>query len=299
MSGIEILRAIQSLHTPLLDQIMGLITDLHHEYVYVAFLPLVYWFYDKRFGRYLFAVFALGFWSNEVLKVIFNTARPDPSQVKVLYPASGPGPAFPSGHSQTPLVFWGALALHIQRRWFTWLAGILVFLIGFSRLYAGLHWPLDVLGGWALGLLVLLGLERSRSFWAGEYQSLAQRLIWAALIPAAGLGVAALVSHRGIAPNVWLVAGVYAGLMTGSTLEEQFVGFDPRRGSPAIQVVKLLVGLALVLAAKEGLKPLLPDADWADMLRYALVALTGTLLAPWLFHRFLARPPIHSRTVRG
>ena len=68
---------------------------------------------------------------------------------------TGGGYAFPSGHSQTPLVFWGAIADHVRRRGSPGSAGILVFLIGFSRLYIGVHWPLDVIGGWAIGLVVL------------------------------------------------------------------------------------------------------------------------------------------------
>jgi len=289
MSGVEILQAIQSIQSPLLDRLLGLITNLHHEAVYILILPLIYWLYDKRFGRYMFSVFVIGFWSNDLLKEVFRTPRPDPAQVRVILAETGGGYAFPSGHAQTPLVFWGAIADHVRRRWFSWTAGILVFLIGFSRLYIGVHWPLDVIGGWAIGLVVLWLMVRSRRFWTGEGQSLGLQALLAFLLPGAALGLLALLGP--VDEIAWMVMGTWSGLLLGSALEEQWVRFDPRAGTPLQHLLKIIVGIVLVLAAKEGLKLVLPDSGVGDMVRYGLVAFTATLVAPWLFARFIARPP--------
>ncbi|MFB5082940.1 hypothetical protein H9Q17_02085, partial [Symbiobacterium thermophilum] len=97
MSGVEILQAIQTIQSPLLDRVLGLITNLHHEAVNILVLPLIYWLYDKRFGRYMFSVFVIGFWSNDFLKEVFRTPRPDPAQVRVILAETGGGYAFPSG----------------------------------------------------------------------------------------------------------------------------------------------------------------------------------------------------------
>lgn len=289
MSGVEILQAIQTIQSPLLDRIFGFITNLHHETVYILILPLIYWLYDKRFGRYMFSVFVIGFWSNGVLKEVFRTPRPDPSQVRVILAETGGGYAFPSGHSQTPLVFWGAIAHHLQRRWFTWFVVVLVFLIGFSRLYIGVHWPLDVIGGWAIGLVVLYLLVRSRAFWTGERQGLALRVLLSFLLPGAALGILALFGP--VDAIAWVIVGAYGGLLLGSAVEEEWVRFDPRAGTPIQHLLKIAVGLVLVLAVKEGMKLVLPDSGVGDMVRYWLVALTATLVAPWVFKRFIARPP--------
>lgn len=299
VSGVEILRAIQSIQAPFWDAVFGAITNLHHEMIYILVLPLIYWLYDKRFGRYLFTVFAIGFWSNDLLKEVFKTARPDPSQVRVILAETGGGYSFPSGHSQTPLVFWGAIALHVQRRWFTWLVGIMLFLIGLSRLYIGVHWPLDVLGGWVIGLLVLAALNASRSFWRGEHQGLLFKLSLSVLIPALALTLSGMLSGGEVASLTWVIAGAYGGLLAGSALEEAFVGFNPRTGGPAAQVLKLVVGLAMVLAVKEGLKLILPDSGLGDMIRYWLVAVAATLAAPWVFHRFIASPPSSAPIARA
>lgn len=300
MNGVEIIRAIQSIHTPLLDSLFGFITNLHHEMIYILVLPMLFWLYDKRVARYMFSVFALGFWTNDVLKSIFVASRPDPAEVRVLFAETTHGKAgFPSGHSQTPLIFWGALALQLNRRWFWWVAGVLVFLIGFSRLYLGLHWPYDVLGGWAIGVACLVGLHLTRPFWAGDRQSLPVRLFWAVALPVAALGVTALVSPHGLDELTMTMVGAYTGLLAGSALEEALVGFDPRRGTVLSQALKVLVGLVLVLAVKEGFKFILPDVPVGTMLRYFLVAVTATLVAPWLFHRFITATPAGTAITRG
>ena len=66
------------------------------------------------------------------------------------------GPGFPSGHVQGTVTVWGYLALAFARRWLTWLAAALIVLMCISRLYLGLHFPADVLGGLVLGLVLVL-----------------------------------------------------------------------------------------------------------------------------------------------
>ncbi len=54
----------------------------------------------------------------------------------------------PSGHAQNALSVWGLLAASSSRRWAWPVVAVLVFLIGLSRIYLGVHFPTDVLGGW-------------------------------------------------------------------------------------------------------------------------------------------------------
>jgi membrane protein DedA with SNARE-associated domain/membrane-associated phospholipid phosphatase len=92
-----------------------------------------------------------------VIKLIVQRPRPELSPV-----ADVGGYAFPSGHATTSMIVFGALAFVLTRRlsWGTnvwiWAAAVAAaFLIGFSRLYLGVHWPTDVVGGWVLGSLWL------------------------------------------------------------------------------------------------------------------------------------------------
>lgn len=71
------------------------------------------------------------------------------------------GSSFPSGHTLRAVVIYGVLAYLIGARhprlksvvWLVWV--VLVAMIGFSRLYLGVHWPSDVLASGLLGMIVL------------------------------------------------------------------------------------------------------------------------------------------------
>lgn len=296
MNQLAILHAIQSVHNSALDLIAYLFTQLHHETFYILVLPLLLWLYDKRFTRYMVSLFLLGYWSNNVLKYAFNTARPSPLEVRVLHPETGTGPAYPSGHSQNPLMFWGALAIRFHKRWFTVPAIAIIFFIGLSRLYLGLHWPVDVLGGWAIGALMLWGFEASKAFWTGERMALGTKLLLAVVIPLATLPVALAVIPSPIPKDVWVMGGAYLGFWVGSVLEEEYVGFDPRWGTWLTHLAKIVIGVALVFAVKEGFKLFMPEQPLWITVRYACVALMATVGAPFVF-RYLPVAPAAGRPV--
>lgn len=94
------------------------------------------------------------------LKLAFHRARPDIA----LFLIREGGYSFPSAHSFTNFVFYGLLIylcrLKIRNRLLAdtiaVLLAILIFLIGISRIYLGVHFPTDVLGAWSLGLCVLM-----------------------------------------------------------------------------------------------------------------------------------------------
>ncbi len=99
----------------------------------------------------------------EALKRIFQRPRPDLS----LHLITQGGFSYPSGHSMTGLVFYGLLIVllwhHVEnpkaRVVFTAAFSLLFLTIGFSRIYLGVHYPTDVLGGWSLGFCILLAFS--------------------------------------------------------------------------------------------------------------------------------------------
>jgi undecaprenyl-diphosphatase len=95
---------------------------------------------------------------NKGLKQLFERARPD----DVLPLIEQGGYAFPSGHSVTSMAFYGMLLFLVQTRMedrkkanaLSIVLILLIALIGPSRIYLGVHYPTDVLAGWAEGIFV-------------------------------------------------------------------------------------------------------------------------------------------------
>lgn len=132
------------------------------------------WTSRHRYSVLLLWVAVMGGWAlNSTLKAIFERPRPELFPWRV--PHAGQS-SFPSGHSMGAMVMYATLAYLVARlestpamRRLTFVfAAILVALIGASRMYLGVHYPSDVLGGFAIGLawatFCALGIEAVRHF---------------------------------------------------------------------------------------------------------------------------------------
>ena len=158
---------VQSIDSKALDSIMEWVSFLTGGWqapVLIVAGSLVIW---RCLGKWEAGLVLMTWLSSPIssgLKLIVGRPRPTPDLVRVFQ--DEPGNSFPSGHAFFAIVFWGLLAYlaltRLQRR----SRRVLVFsgslamilLIGASRVYLGAHWPSDVLGGYVLGALFLIGL---------------------------------------------------------------------------------------------------------------------------------------------
>lgn len=112
--GLELIRAVQQVRSPLLDASFKLITSLGSEDFYFLLLPLLLWCVDLAVGTRIAAIFLLSTTINVGLKDLFQLPRPFETDPSVgLYDVEGYG--MPSGHAQLSTVIWGSLA-HAFRR---------------------------------------------------------------------------------------------------------------------------------------------------------------------------------------
>ncbi len=121
----------------------------------VVLVPL-FWIGRRACAVWLMLTMAGGTALNLVLKQIFAAPRPEllPHLDNVhTY-------SFPSGHAAGNLMFFGAVAMIVGGRVAYGCAGLIVALIGVSRVWLGVHWPSDVTAGWieGLGWLALCGV---------------------------------------------------------------------------------------------------------------------------------------------
>jgi len=273
---VEIIVALQTVGNPFLDAVALALTNLGSEQAYVALLVVGYLAVDARATRIVGLGLLGGYYVNQLLKEAFDTARPYLEHPELLRSeAAGltaPGPAFPSGHAQSAATFWGLVAAVARRGWVTWTALALIFVIGATRVYLGVHWPVDVVGGWALGaatVAVVVLIVR----WRPGLSTIAT--VIAFVVVPVGVHLALTTPESG------LIAGAFAGFGTAPLLHRHEV-----RGGLARRMGLALLGLALVFAWLIGTSVLLPEAVKGHALvapaRYLLLAWAGLVAAPWL-----------------
>jgi len=281
--GIDLIHTIQLMHGPALDATFGAITFLGDEEFFLILLPLVLWCVDFSAGARLALVFLLSVYANTGLKELFAHPRPFELDPTVQLRDAG-GYGLPSGHSQGAVVVWGFIAATFRETWLWVVAILLMVLIGFSRIYLGVHFPTDVLAGWAVGAIFLaayLALEPRIEAWLKRAGFVVQ-LALAIVVPL----VLLLLCPFGDVPTVM---PVLMGMGVGLVLTRRVSPFSAA-GPLWQRAVRFLVGAIGLFALYLGLKFVFPGEGEPlyfalRVVRYALVGLWATLGAPWLFLR--------------
>lgn len=286
MQAIDFLLWLQGLRNGVLDGFFALMTFLGSEEFLLAFLALVYWCYNRTVGLRLAVVFLMSQYVNSVLKTFTNVQRPGPPVVPLNIDTTLGTSSWPSGHSQNAAAAFGAFAGMLRRTEATIVLLLLVFLVGLSRMYLGLHWPLDVLSGWAIGGLVALA---ALALFNRAPQPDARSL---GAAPIAGmLAIPIVLLALNLSESNAKAAGAAMGLIFGWWLERRTVGFEAP--APLVQqLIKALAGLVVAFGLRIVFKPvfeLLPVSYAPDVLRYLVIGLWVAWLAPMLFVRFLGR----------
>ncbi|MGZ5384640.1 MAG: phosphatase PAP2 family protein [Acidimicrobiia bacterium] len=277
--GVEVVLLLQKA-SPQLDAFFAFFTFLGDEEFYLLLFPLIYWSVNRAVGVRLMVVFLLSGLVNQVAKHLAAQPRPFQYDSRVKEIVRGEGFGLPSGHTQSAIVVWGYLGTAVRKRWFWVLAGMLMVLTPLSRIYLGVHFPTDVLGGYVLGIAVLwlwLRYGTRLEGWFFEQETIHQ-LILITAIPA--LAMAAWPTEDMVTGG-----GTMVGIGAGLVLERRLVGFDVA-GPFAQRALRFLLGIVILAglwlglrAAFDGLEP----ANILRLIRYSLVGLWGALGAPWAF----------------
>jgi len=155
---------VTSFRNPKLNIFMQGITEIGDLYGYIALTVIcsVLFFLKFRNWRYVLEmvfVLAIAGLSNSALKQVINRARPDVDHLVSVATLS-----YPSGHAMTAISFYGFLIYLIynikMKRIFKtgliFLFSMMIFLIGISRIYLGVHFPSDVAGGFIAGFIWII-----------------------------------------------------------------------------------------------------------------------------------------------
>lgn len=115
---------------------------------------LLWVFYGRRLGIGVTAIFLFSKIVNSVLKGLFLSPRPFHLHQELMV-AHASGLGFPSGAAQSVILLSGILILLWKSPWKWLFVSIYIPLISFSRVYLGVHFPMDIVAGWFVGFGLL------------------------------------------------------------------------------------------------------------------------------------------------
>ena len=295
----KLLYALQEIRNPALDAVLQLITRLGEETVFMVAAIVVFWCISKKGGYYLLSVGFLGTVANQWLKIVFRIPRPwvlDPNfEIVESAREAATGYSFPSGHTQSAVGTFGGIARMTEKKWLRWVCIAIALLVSFSRMYLGVHTPLDV--GVSLVIATVLVLV----FWpivkkAEEKPSVMGWLLLG-LLAFCGAFLAFLavypfpadvdadnLSHA--VENAWKLTGAIGGMLIAWGVDRKYIRFEVKAVWWA-QLLKVALGLGIVVGIKAGLKApliaILGNAGIANAVRYGLMVLFAGALWPLTF----------------
>ena len=304
----EFLHFLEGLRNPVFDLLFSIITLFGEETLFMAIGLTFFWCVSKSQGYYLLCTGFVGTVVNQFLKMIVRVPRPwvlDPEFTIVESAREGAsGYSFPSGHTQTSVGLFGGIA-RANSSWIVRIVSVaLCVLVPFSRMYLGVHTPDDV------GASIFIALFLVFVFYPLFMKAIDRPwMMYLILITLTVLMTAYLIfitnyvfpadvyleeNFHNLASarkNGFTLMGCILGFFVVYTVDLLWVKFDTK-AVWWVQIIKVVVGLALVLAVKELLKiplnAIMPQFEdsWARLIRYFAVAVTGGALWPITFGLF-------------
>ena len=290
---------LEDLRVPVLNEFMSAITYLGDETAFLVVALILMWCVDKRTGYYVMSVGFLGTIANQFMKLWFRIPRPwvlDPEFTILEQAREGAsGYSFPSGHTQSSVGTFGSIAYTTKHRWIRILSLLAVVLVPFSRMYLGVHTPLDVVVAAVMALILIFGL---RPVILGKNKQVFP--VFLVVMVAVSVAFLAFVElfpfPADIDPhnmesglkNAYTLLGSILGMCLVYIADEKWLHFEVKAVWWA-QILKVAIGLGIVLLVKSGLKAPLDYVFGALIgraVRYFLIVIVAGIVWPISFSLF-------------
>ncbi len=291
------LKALSKIRSPFLDTLMGLFTRLGEEIIVFGAICILFWCIDKKTAYKLGLVFFGSGIAVQGAKVSFCIERPfviDPSLKPVANATeAATGYSFPSGHTQSATSMFGYLAFNLKSIWLKILCVLAFLLVGFTRMYLGVHTIYDVAVSTVIALLAAYFITHFGQALLRDQNvtKLSVALGSLSVILCIYSFVLAFAGHAELSQinDCFKTGGAGLAFAIGYFFERKYIDFNPKSASLPWQVLKLIIGVAGAMALKSGLKLIDPDNLAIDFIRYFLTVLWVVAIYPFIFGKFFER----------
>lgn len=270
----ELIKLIQSFSNPFLDMLFQLITMLGEDNFFMLVTAVIYWCISKEMGYRLGFICLTSAAVNQALKDVFRVPRIiGENGIRSLRVHTAEGFSFPSGHTQSTTSFWVFLMTYFKKLWLYAAGGIVIAMVGLSRMYLGVHTPVDILGGISIGMVWVF-------LWNNldEISKVKGKAVYLVVIIPMLFGMLAFPENS----NYHKVAGGLLGLYAGYIIEPKYINFKVE-ASAKVQAIKLTFGLITLLVIRFALKLVLPDVPLSHFFRYFVLVVWMTIAAPGFY----------------
>ncbi len=298
----ELLYFFESIRNSFLDAFFQIVTFLGEETVFMAVGMIVFWCINKYQGYYLLTTGFLGTMINQFLKMLCRIPRPwvkDPNFTIVESAReAATGYSFPSGHTQSSVGLFGGIARYNKNTSIRIISICICVLVPVSRMYLGVHTPLDV--GVSCGIALVLVFGGYPLFKKAESSHKIMYIILTTLLLISGAFLLFMELYSfpsntdahnltSAHKNAYTLFGCMVGLIITYTVDIKFTNF-PTKAVWWVQIIKAVGGILLVLLVKEVLRAPLDLIFNGHLIsrcvRYFLMVIVGGVLWPMTFNKF-------------
>jgi len=278
---ITILKFFQDIGTPFLDLLANIITMFGEQTLIIGLAAMIFWCIDKRKGYTIGMILLTSITTMGILKDIVKYPRPFqviPS-IEGKRIATATGYSFPSGHTVTAAGFYTSLSLAYRKRVISIICAVLILLVAISRIYLGVHWPLDVFAALVLGIGLSTLLYNRLYDLTGEGKQFLTILLWGGIISSVITVFLSVILTLGKGDATGLTdltktLALASGSFWAAFLEVSCVHFKTD-GTLFLKILRFSVGFAGVILIML-LKEVFPSTMIFTSLRYFLTGL-------WIF----------------
>lgn len=279
----EIIKALQRISNFFTDTVFLGITMLGEEITFFAVMVVIFWCYNKKFGLMMGLNFLFAALCVNIMKNTIKRPRPFASNPSLSIGDQTEGFSFPSGHTQSASSMGTMLSLRFgkKRPWLIAVFAVLIFLVGFSRIYLGQHYISDVLIGLLIGVSISFAVYYFFMLMGDKEE------YWALLIIPIAI-ILMIIFHKEESHRDFYVAGgVSIAIAIGYFLEKRFINYDVSQELWWVQIIKVVIAGAIAFALKDGLKALFAmwnvNLFFGTFIRYFLLGIWGSFGAMAIF----------------